>query len=126
MKAYREVIQFGAFYRLQSPFEHNTSAWMAVSQDKRTAVVGYFRTLEPVNSGYTRLKLRGLDEDLCYHVTFNETSHYGDELMKAGLVTSDASSGENRETFNGANGDYQSRLYILTAEDELRAPSARS
>lgn len=126
MKTYREVLQFGTFYRLQSPFKHNTSAWMSVSQDRRTAVVGYFRTLEPVNSGYTRLKLRGLDENLCYHVTINETSHYGDELMKAGLVTSDASSGENRETYNGANGDYQSRLYILTAEDELRAPSVRS
>lgn len=126
MKTYREVIQFGTFYRLKSPFEHNTSAWMVVSKDKRTAIVGYFRTLEPVNEGYTRLKLQGLDSDVCYHVTVNETSHYGDELMKAGLVTSDASSGENREKYNGANGDYQSRLYILTAEDELRAASARS
>ena len=50
MKTYREVLQFGTFYRLQSPFKHNTSAWMSVSQDRRTAVVGYFRTLEPVNS----------------------------------------------------------------------------
>ena len=26
MKTYREVLQFGTFYRLQSPFKHNTSA----------------------------------------------------------------------------------------------------
>ena len=33
----RELIQFGEFYRLLSPFEHNGAAWMFVSEDKRSA-----------------------------------------------------------------------------------------
>ena len=40
MKEYRKILQFGTFYRLKSPFEGNETAWMAVSQDKRTAIVG--------------------------------------------------------------------------------------
>lgn len=33
--------------------------------------------------------------------------------MNFGLITSDASSGENHESYNGSNGDYQSRIYII-------------
>lgn len=116
MKQYRELIQFGTFYRLQSPFEHNASAWMVVSKDQKTAIVGYYRVLQPVNSSYTKLRLQGLNKDYLYHDSINHTEVYGDELMHAGLITSDASSGENHEKYNGSNGDYQSRLYILTAE----------
>lgn len=36
--------------------------------------------------------------------------------MEVGLSVSDASSGENKETYNGENGDYQSRIYLLKAE----------
>lgn len=115
MKEYREVIQFGTFYRLMSPFVSNTSAWMVVSQDKKTAIVGYYRILQKVNVGYTRLRLQGLNKDYAYELLSTKEQHYGDELMYAGLQTSDASSGENKEKFNGENGDYQSRLYILKA-----------
>ena len=38
---------------------------------------------------------------------------FGDELMQAGLVVSDAAAGQNGEKYNGRNGDYQSRLYFL-------------
>lgn len=117
MKKYRELIQFGTFYRLQSPFEHNTSAWMVVSKDQKTAIVGYYRVLQPVNSGYTKLRLQGLNQNYLYHDSINDTKVYGDELMHAGLITSDASCGENHEKYNGSNGDYQSRLYILIAEE---------
>ena len=40
MKDHRELIQFGDFYRLQSPFENNETAWMVVSPDRRQALVG--------------------------------------------------------------------------------------
>lgn len=115
MKEYREVIQFGTFYRLMSPFDSNTSAWMVVSPDKKTAIVGYYRILQKVNVGYKRLRLQGLNEDYAYELLSTNEQHYGDELMYAGLQTSDASSGENKEKYNGENGDFQSRLYILKA-----------
>lgn len=115
MKKYRELLQFGAFYRLRSPFEGNVAAWMAVSPDRRTALVGYYRVLQPVNAGYERIRLLGLDENLKYHVSINETDSFGDELMNYGLITSDAASGQNYEKFDGTNGDFQSRIYVLTA-----------
>ena len=43
MKEYRELIQFGTFYRLKSPFEGNETVWMTVSEDKKTALVFWYR-----------------------------------------------------------------------------------
>jgi alpha-galactosidase len=118
MKRYRELIQKGTFYRLKSPFEGNISSWMVISDDKRTALVGYYRTLQTVNTGYERIRLQGLDQDLKYHVSLNNTMSYGDELMNVGLITSDSTSGENIELYSGELGDYQSRIYILEAIKE--------
>lgn len=116
MKEYRDVIQFGTFYRLKSPFEGNETVWMVVSKDQETAIVGYYRTLQEVNVGYRRVKLLGLNPDIEYHVSINETDHYGDELMNLGLLTTDSSCGENKEKYDGTNGDYLSRLYIIKAK----------
>lgn len=116
MKEYREVIQYGTFYRLQSPFTDNVTVWMVVSPDKKIALVGYYRVLQVVNAGYERIRLQGLDPQMNYHVSIENREHYGDELMQVGLLTSDASSGQNNEKYNGHNGDFQSRIYILKAK----------
>lgn len=118
MKEYRQVLQYGDFYRLISPFEGdgNVTAWMVVSKDRKTALVGYYRNLQHVNGAYTKVRLQGLNPEFCYRTSILDCDIYGDELMEAGLLTSDASSGENKEKFNGDNGDYQSRIYILKAE----------
>ena len=114
MKQYREVIQFGTFYRLQSPFEHNIAAWMAVSEDKKTAVVGYYKILNDVNCEFRRMKLQGLLPDVRYRVEEKNEWFYGDELMNAGLVTSDASAGQ---AFPGDYcTDFWSKIYVLKAE----------
>lgn len=113
MKQYRELIQFGTFYRLCSPFAGNECAWMVVSKDKKTALVGYYRVLETVNGPYRRIKLSGLNETMMYHVSILNREFGGDELMHIGLITSDSSSGENKEKYNGENGDYQSRIYVI-------------
>ena len=114
MKEYREVIQFGTFYRLQSPFENNIAAWMTVSQDRKTAVVGYYKILNDVNCEFRRMKLKGLLPDVRYRVENRDEWFYGDELMNAGLITSDASSGQ---AFSGDYcTDFWSRLYVLKAE----------
>lgn len=120
MKKYRSLFQQGTFYRLASPFEGNVTAWMVVSSDKKEAVVGYYRVLRPVNAAYARIRLQGLEEGTEYEVrrmeaqeTVTEVSRYGDELMHSGLLVSDAASGENCGEYNGSNGDYHSRLYVL-------------
>jgi len=120
MKKYRRLFQQGTFYRLASPFEGNVTAWMVVSSDKKEAIAGYYRVLRPVNAPYARIRLQGLEEGTEYEVrrmeaqeTVTEVSRYGDELMHSGLLVSDAASGESCGEYNGSNGDYHSRLYVL-------------
>ena len=115
MKKYRSVLQFGSFYRLESPFEGNVTAWMSVSGDRKTAVVGWYRTLNGINMGYTRVKLRGLEPDSVYRVSADGVlrgEYYGDERMNVGLVTSDADSGELLPGMRPSC-DFDSRIFVL-------------
>ena len=70
---------------------------MSVSEDKKTAIVGWYRVLNPVNDSYTRLKLCGLLEDVEYTIEGQTGTFFGDELMNLRIVTSDATSGEAQE-----------------------------
>lgn len=115
MKEYREILQFGTFYRLKSPFEGNETVWMSVSEDKKTAIVGWYRVLNGVNAPYTRVQLQGLDPDMVYTNIRSGACHYGDELMNLGLVTSDATAGEVPREEKDC-GDFESRIYILKAK----------
>lgn len=114
MKAHRELIQFGTFYRLRSPFEGGETAWMVVSKDKKQALIGYYRPYQEVNSRFRRLHLMGLDPALSYAISEREGQYYGDELMYAGMVISDSSAGENND--GRMEGDYLSRIWLLQAE----------
>ncbi len=113
MKEYRGLIQFGTFYRLCSPFEGNITAWMVVSPDKKTAIIGWYKTLNQVNAPFSRIRLQGLDPELCYHLEGCSQTFYGDELMNAGLITSDSMCGEYKNRRPGC--DFDSRLFIFKA-----------
>ena len=89
---------------------------MVVSADQKEAVVGWYRMLNGVNLPCTRLRLHGLDPDKKYTVKGDPFEHYGDELMNCGLVTTDISSGQ-AEGEEKLSQDFDSRLYILKAED---------
>lgn len=115
MKKYRQLIQFGTFYRLSSPFESNITMWMVVSGDKTEAIVGWYKVLNTVNDSYTRIPLKGLDPDLCYENTITGKMYYGDELMNLGLITTDVSAGEAYGDLE-PGGDFDSRLYIFKAK----------
>ena len=117
MKEYRELLQFGTFYRLRSPFEGNETVWMVVSEDKKTALVGYYRVLNGVNGPYTRVCLQGLDPDLVYENKRNGTENYGDELMNLGLITTDSSAGEVPAGTEPCT-DFDSRIYVLKAKEK--------
>ncbi|MYZ04300.1 alpha-galactosidase [Lactobacillus salivarius] len=118
MKKYRNIFQYGTFYRLKSPFEGNIVSWMVVSEDKSQAIVGYYKILNDVNCEYRRLYLPGLDADTLYNVQEELGSYLGnftgDELANIGLVTTDASAGQNQETT-----DFYSKLFILERCGEL-------
>lgn len=118
VKQHRQLLQFGTFWRLQSPFAGNEAAWMTVAPDRSAALVAQYLILQEVNAGYRRLRLAGLDPDRLYRVTRlgsgartagQPITACGDELMRAGLVTTDEDP--------ASEGDFVSRLYLLeTAE----------
>lgn len=86
-KEIRELVQFGDFYRLRSPFEGNDTAWLFVRDDKKEVVVFYYRILAKANAPLTSiLKLRGLDVNKDYQLLGTNEVYGGDELMYAGLV----------------------------------------
>ena len=114
MKEYREIFQYGTFYRLQSPFENNVMAWMSVSADRKTAIVGWYRTLNRVNYRFERVKLAGLLPDVLYENRRSGVRCYGDELMNYGLITTDGTAGEPIAE-NGLSVDFESRIYVLKA-----------
>lgn len=116
MKQYRRLIQFGTFYRLKSPFEGIVSAWMVVSGDRKEAIVGWYRILNGINLPCTRLKLQGLDAEQIYEIIGKPWYCSGSELMNAGLVTTDASSGQ-AEGDEVMSRDFESRLFIVKAAE---------
>ena len=118
-KKYRTIIHNGTFYRLLSPFDDdNQTAWMVVSHDKKTAIVAHYKTLNEVNAPYRRLKLKGLDNDGLYNVGQNSLRS-GMELMRAGLVCSDASSGQiNDQNRRPETFDFDSKIWVITQEEK--------
>ena len=63
---------------------------------------------------YTRVRLEGLDPELCYENQETKETFFGDELMNIGLVTSDGMCGQMEEN-TGEYGDFDSRLYVFQA-----------
>lgn len=114
MKKYRHVLQFGTFIRLKSPFEENETVWMSVSGDLKTAIVGWYRVLNGVNTSFTRVRLEGLHPDYLYQNVAEGDVHYGDELMNLGLITSDATAGQVEGDAKPCT-DFESRIYVLKA-----------
>jgi alpha-galactosidase len=95
---HRDLFQRGRFLRLTSPFagDRERVAWMAVSGDVSSAVVGVYRTLNRPSPEIGLVRLRGLDPDATYRVSgwpdpvdpltiANTGQRSGAELMAAGL-----------------------------------------
>ncbi|MBR0397799.1 MAG: alpha-galactosidase [Eubacterium sp.] len=70
MKQYRALFQFGTFYRLISPFENRQfAAWMTVSADRKTAIVGWYKIMNEVNGPFHRVRLQGLNPAENYKIS---------------------------------------------------------
>lgn len=119
---HRELFQRGRFIRLISPFDDDRerAAWMVVSDDRRTAVVGLYGILARPDPGPQRLRLRGLDAGMTYAVSTwpgseeriapaNAGERSGADLQAAGLILDP---GRQKPI---AGGDFWSRLFILEA-----------
>lgn len=99
-KELRTFVQSADMYRLQSPFEGNTTAWVFVSEDGNDVFAAWFRVLAEYNIGVRRMKFAGLDEKARYIDVENGKIYSGAELMNIGLVVD-------------LQGDYCSRTWRL-------------
>jgi alpha-galactosidase len=95
---------------------------MTVADDRRRAVVGWYRILNHPEPGPDRIPLRGLDPAALYRVTAwppggdsmasrNALVRGGDDLMGAGILVV----ADRQET--AARGDFLARLFVLEAVD---------
>jgi len=92
-----------------------------VSDDRRHAVVGWYRVLSRPEPSWRRLPLRGLDPARSYRIEvwaadprlsrLNRELRGGDDLMANGLILD-----EDRR-YAADRGDFLARLFELTAVD---------
>lgn len=116
-KNHRKLIRDGDFYRLQSPFEENETAWMIVSKDRKEALVGWYKVLATANPKKQQvLPLKGLDVNLLYEVN-GEKVYYGDELVYRGLPLPIEFNGVNGKLAE-RGGDYQSAVFYLNGREK--------
>jgi alpha-galactosidase len=84
-KGIRQLIQFGDFYRLQSPFEGNETSWLFTNKDKSEVYVFYFTVLAEPAAPLKFLKVTGIDTKKTYQVVGTDKIYGGDELSYVGL-----------------------------------------
>lgn len=65
-KKYKEVLQFGDYYRLDS--DESVTKWMIVSSDKKKAIAVCVNNMATPNKAYLKLRTKGLDDNLTYKV----------------------------------------------------------
>ena len=74
-KEHRQLLQFGRFYRLKSPFGNNDCLWMTVSEDGREAVVGLYQILARPNGPAERIPVAGLAKAPAYRIVNRRQYH---------------------------------------------------
>lgn len=84
-KENRELVQFGNFYRILSPFDGNDTAWIFVDNQKEEALFYYYKIMDKTNSHNPRVKFTGLDAKKKYRLNETNFTFYGNELMYKGL-----------------------------------------
>lgn len=85
-KTHRQLLQFGTFWRLVSPWENaDFAAWMFVSPDKSEALLMAFSLVSQASAPLRKLRLAGLDPSARYQIDQTDSPRGGDELMYRGI-----------------------------------------
>lgn len=112
VKAYRELIQKGLFYRIQSPYEKRYAAWICVNKERSEAVASCYRIWNEANQGFGVLRLKGLDDRKIYRLEVSNQAYEhngmessGSALMYAGLGLAGL--------FKNVSGDFQAVTLVL-------------
>ncbi|KRM71655.1 alpha-galactosidase [Lacticaseibacillus brantae] len=109
-KQNRELLQFGTFYRLTSPFDahSNGASWGMVSKDQQDAIFFVYTLGAAPNPSLKVIKFAGLIPTQHYQVSGFKGAFTGSELMSVGFYLD----------VNAYRGDYNSRIYRVTAVNE--------
>ncbi|ATU71462.1 alpha-galactosidase [Levilactobacillus brevis] len=110
-KRYRQLFQFGKFYRIDSPFvgDGNVTSWQVVSDDQKQAIAARYQLLNHPNAPYTRFYFKGLRPNQRYQINDDPSTYYGDELMNAGyFVPTILADGQESK-------DFYAQLFVVTA-----------
>lgn len=103
-KQHRQLLQFGRFWRLVSPWENpDFAAWMFVAPDQSEALVMAFSLVSLATAPLKLLRLAGLDPHARYQIDDSEKIAGGDELLYRGMWVDPPLSR-----------DYTSRIWHLT------------
>ncbi|MBQ8163227.1 MAG: alpha-galactosidase [Clostridia bacterium] len=87
-KKYYDLIQYGDYYRLLTPFHPEESlycAWQVTKDDKSEALVCAVRYESDASTAPQYVKLKGLKENAWYTVNDSEEKYLGAALMNIGL-----------------------------------------
>lgn len=114
-KKHRDVLLFGQFTRLLSPFEGNETSWMVKSADLSQAIVGWYQRLSIPNDRYRRIKVPGLKAEGRYLVEETGLIYTGSELALIGIVLTPPLIGELPYDHGGdkPKRDFDSRVFTL-------------
>lgn len=119
-KKYQKLIHQGTFYRLASPFEGNTCAWLVVSPDQSEALVGWYQILAKPNPAYQRLRLTGLAPDKTYQINGSTTCRKGRDLNAIGLLLGENVIGRpSHAQGRQLGGDFDTKLFYLSEKTVL-------
>jgi len=102
-KAHRQLLQYGDFTRLKSPYEGNLTAWQFTSADKNDVMLFRYAGLAEAQPEFTTTQLANLDPEKKYEDVATGDVFYGDELMNIGLY----------DTLQ--KGDFTSEVTVLKA-----------
>lgn len=111
-KAHRDVIQYGDFYRLEDG-SRRIYSWMAVSKDRKRAVMAYYKVLATPNTSLKKIRAAGLDPDKTYYCEERKMEYSGDELMNFGMLCNEEYAGSGGHGTDW--GDFTSQLFTLEA-----------
>ena len=82
-KAHYDLLHYGDYYRLSSPFQDNSyTAWEQVSPDRRKALVNVVLGCTHAAPPFRSLRLKGLDPAFRYRINGAGDSHSGESLMR--------------------------------------------
>lgn len=68
-KQYRNLLQFGEFYRIGDFFKDDVAKWQIVGADKSQSALGYFVDRVKPNGGIDVIKFKGLEPTFKYKLT---------------------------------------------------------